>query len=59
MRNGKELSDDEEAMGSCSPKGILSLNPHLVKAPRECIEYVLVSGPEVFDPHGSNRAGGI
>lgn len=28
--------------GSCSPKGILSLNPHLVKAPRECIEYVLL-----------------
>jgi predicted metal-dependent hydrolase len=28
--------------GSCSPKGILSLNPHLVKAPRECIEYVLI-----------------
>lgn len=27
--------------GSCSPKGILSLNPHLIKAPRECIEYVL------------------
>lgn len=28
--------------GSCSPKGILSINPHLVKAPRECIEYVLI-----------------
>lgn len=27
--------------GSCSPKGRLSLNPHLVKAPRECIEYVI------------------
>jgi len=27
--------------GSCSPKGKLSLNPHLVKAPRECIEYVI------------------
>lgn len=28
--------------GSCSPKGVLLLNPHLVKAPRECIEYVLL-----------------
>jgi predicted metal-dependent hydrolase len=27
--------------GSCSPKGRLSLNPHLVKAPRECIKYVI------------------
>lgn len=27
--------------GSCSPKGTLSLNPHLIKAPRDCIEYVL------------------
>nr|WP_321258894.1 SprT family zinc-dependent metalloprotease [uncultured Pseudodesulfovibrio sp.] len=28
--------------GSCSPKGIVSLNPHLIKAPRDCIEYVLL-----------------
>ena len=28
--------------GSCSPKGVVSLNPHLVKAPRDCIDYVLV-----------------
>lgn len=28
--------------GSCSPKGRLTLNPHLVKAPRECIDYVLL-----------------
>jgi len=28
--------------GSCSPKGIISLNPHLVKAPRECIDYVII-----------------
>lgn len=27
--------------GSCSPKGVLSLNPHLIKAPRECIDYVI------------------
>lgn len=28
--------------GSCSPKGRLTLNPLLVKAPRECIDYVLL-----------------
>ncbi len=28
--------------GSCSPKGHLTLNPHLVKAPRDCIDYVLL-----------------
>lgn len=28
--------------GSCSPQGTLTLNPHLVKAPRECIDYVLL-----------------
>lgn len=28
--------------GSCSPSGRLTLNPLLVKAPRECIDYVLL-----------------
>ncbi|MES9951020.1 MAG: SprT family zinc-dependent metalloprotease [Candidatus Thiodiazotropha sp.] len=28
--------------GSCSPKGLISLNPHLVKAPSACIDYVLL-----------------
>jgi predicted metal-dependent hydrolase len=28
--------------GSCSPAGRLTLNPHLVKAPSECIDYVLI-----------------
>jgi len=27
--------------GSCSPAGELLLNPHLVKAPRPCVDYVL------------------
>lgn len=26
--------------GSCSPNGRITLNPHLIKAPRECIDYV-------------------
>ena len=28
--------------GSCSPSGCLTLNPYLVKAPKECIDYVLL-----------------
>ena len=28
--------------GSCSPRGLLTLNPHLVKASRDCIDYVLL-----------------
>lgn len=28
--------------GSCSPKGVLSINPHLIKAPRDCIDYVIL-----------------
>lgn len=28
--------------GSCSPQGVITLNPHLVKAPRDCIDYVLL-----------------
>lgn len=28
--------------GSCSPSGEIILNPHLVKTPRACIDYVLV-----------------
>lgn len=45
--------------GSCSPQGQIILNPHLIKAPRECIDYVLIHelthlkhhdhSPEFFD----------
>ncbi len=28
--------------GSCSPNGCLTLNPHLVKASRDCIDYVIL-----------------
>jgi predicted metal-dependent hydrolase len=32
----------ERQWGSCSPTGRLTLNAHLVKAPRECIDYVII-----------------
>lgn len=28
--------------GSCSPSGEIIINPHLVKAPRDCVDYVLI-----------------
>jgi len=28
--------------GSCSPSGEIIINPHLVKAPRQCVDYVLI-----------------
>ena len=32
----------QKQWGSCSTKGNLILNPHLVKAPKECIDYVIL-----------------
>lgn len=32
----------QKQWGSCSPNGVIVLNPHLVKAPRECIDYVII-----------------
>jgi predicted metal-dependent hydrolase len=32
----------QKQWGSCSIKGSLMLNPHLVKAPKECIDYVIL-----------------
>ncbi|MGF1760447.1 M48 family metallopeptidase [Photobacterium sagamiensis] len=32
----------QKQWGSCSAKGTLMLNPHLVKAPKECIDYVIL-----------------
>ena len=31
----------QKQWGSCSPAGAILLNPHLVKAPRECVDYVI------------------
>ncbi len=39
--NFRILSMDKQ-WGSCSKQGTLMLNPHLVKAPRECIDYVIL-----------------
>ncbi|MGI9281484.1 MAG: M48 family metallopeptidase [Endozoicomonas sp.] len=32
----------QKQWGSCSARGTLMLNPHLVKAPKECIDYVIL-----------------
>ncbi len=37
-----KLRPMKKQWGSCSPKGVLSLNPLLVKAPRECVDYVIL-----------------
>lgn len=32
----------EQQWGSCSPSGSINLNPALIRAPRHCIDYVLL-----------------
>ncbi|MFT4928329.1 MAG: putative metal-dependent hydrolase [Phenylobacterium sp.] len=32
----------QKQWGSCSPSGVLSLNSHLIKAPAQCIQYVII-----------------
>lgn len=36
------LQEMEKRWGSCTANGEIILNPHLIKAPRDCIEYVLL-----------------
>lgn len=36
------LSSMKQQWGSCSPSGSINLNPSLIRAPRECIDYVLL-----------------
>ena len=36
------LSNMQKQWGNCSPTGVISLNPALIKAPRECINYVII-----------------
>ena len=36
------LMSMKKQWGSCSKKGSLILNPHLIKAPKECIDYVIL-----------------
>jgi len=37
-----KLRTMKKQWGSCSPKGLITLNPHLIKTPRECIDYVII-----------------
>lgn len=39
---GFRIMTMQKQWGSCSAKGSLLLNPHLVKAPKECIDYVVL-----------------
>lgn len=36
------LLEMQRQWGSCAPSGDIILNPHLIKAPRPCIDYVLI-----------------
>tara|TARA_R110001599_G_scaffold280408_1_gene481614 strand:+ start:11436 stop:12131 length:696 start_codon:yes stop_codon:yes gene_type:complete len=36
------IQDMPKRWGSCTPKGKIILNPELIKAPRACIEYVII-----------------
>ncbi|MGM0636378.1 MAG: M48 family metallopeptidase [Bacteroidota bacterium] len=40
--NKLEINKMKYRWGSCSPKGRILLNPELIKAPKACIEYVIV-----------------
>ena len=42
QRPAIRLKTMQTQWGSCSPNQSLTLNPHLVKAPRDCIDYVLL-----------------
>jgi len=39
---GLFIQDMPTRWGSCTPKGKIILNPELIKAPRHCIEYVII-----------------
>ena len=36
------LQEMNRRWGSCTPKGKIILNPELIKAPKACIEYVVI-----------------
>ena len=36
------LMEMKRQWGNCSVDGVVTLNPHLIKAPRECVDYVIV-----------------
>lgn len=42
VRPSFRLMEMEKRWGSCTPQGEIILNPHLIKAPRDCIDYVLL-----------------
>ena len=42
--------------GSCSPSGAILLNPHLIKTPTRCIDYVILHELCHLKEHNHSRA---
>lgn len=42
--------------GSCSASGVITLNPHLVKAPPACIDYVIAHEVCHLEEHNHGKA---
>jgi predicted metal-dependent hydrolase len=51
-----KLRSMKKTWGSCSSSGVITLNPHLVKAPAECVDYVVAHEVCHLREHNHGRA---